>query len=208
MLDMDATGTRFEPPRWFWNALIWSGIGLFDATQTVVVMRSEGMHHAWVRLFATVLLSWLPWALATPLVLRLAREVPSGAMEAAFDVGGAPWGVRGHRPGMLAWTAAFEVALNPYAKVPGPDTFTFALPNKFYNSLLAFLILYAGILAVRYMLDSRERLALQQTEAARLNEQLSKAQLDALRRQIEPHFLFNALNAIAGLVREKRTMRR
>jgi LytS/YehU family sensor histidine kinase len=31
-----------------------------------------------------------------------------------------------------------------------------------------------------------------------------KAQLSALRRQIEPHFLFNTLNAIAGLVREKR----
>jgi sensor histidine kinase YesM len=57
------------------------------------------------------------------------------------------------------------------------------------------------------MLDSRERLAHQQTETARLNEQLSKAQLNALRRQIEPHFLFNTLNtlnAIAGLVREKR----
>jgi LytS/YehU family sensor histidine kinase len=54
------------------------------------------------------------------------------------------------------------------------------------------------------MLDSRERLSLQQTETARLNEQLSKAQLNALRRQIEPHFLFNTLNAIAGLVREKR----
>src|SRR6266699_542151 len=44
----------------------------------------------------------------------------------------------------------------------------------------------------------------QQTETARLNEQLSKAQLDSLRRQIEPHFLFNTLNAIAGLVRERR----
>jgi LytS/YehU family sensor histidine kinase len=47
-------------------------------------------------------------------------------------------------------------------------------------------------------------LAFQQTESARLNEQLSKAQLNALRRQIEPHFLFNTLNAIAGLVRERR----
>ncbi len=37
-----------------------------------------------------------------------------------------------------------------------------------------------------------------------MNEQLSRAQLDALRRQIEPHFLFNTLNSIAGLVREKR----
>jgi LytS/YehU family sensor histidine kinase len=47
-------------------------------------------------------------------------------------------------------------------------------------------------------------LTLQQTESARLNAQLSKAQLNALRRQIEPHFLFNTLNAIAGLVRQNK----
>ena len=66
------------------------------------------------------------------------------------------------------------------------------------------MILYGVILMVSYLLDSRERLALQQTETAHLNEQLSKAQLNALRKQIEPHFLFNTLNAISGLVREKR----
>jgi LytS/YehU family sensor histidine kinase len=65
-------------------------------------------------------------------------------------------------------------------------------------------VLYCVILAVGYVIDSNSRLAYQQTETARLNEQLSRAQLDALRRQIEPHFLFNTLNAIAGLVREKR----
>jgi LytS/YehU family sensor histidine kinase len=44
----------------------------------------------------------------------------------------------------------------------------------------------------------------QKTQAARLNEQLSNAKLDALQRQLEPHFLFNTLNSIAGLVRENK----
>ena len=64
---MHALRIRSETPRWFWIAAIWSGIALFDATQTVFVMRAEGMHHAWAQLFVTLLLSWLPWALATPL---------------------------------------------------------------------------------------------------------------------------------------------
>ena len=55
-------------PRWFWIAAFWLGIGLFDASQTVFVMRAEGMHHAWTALFVTSVLSWLPWALATPMV--------------------------------------------------------------------------------------------------------------------------------------------
>jgi two-component system, LytTR family, sensor kinase len=64
--------------------------------------------------------------------------------------------------------------------------------------------LYTFILAISFALDSRGRLAMQQAETARLNEQLSMAQLSALRQQIEPHFIFNALNAVAGLVREDR----
>jgi two-component system, LytTR family, sensor kinase len=76
--------------------------------------------------------------------------------------------------------------------------------RKFDNNLLASLILYGVILLVGWAADSRGRMARQREEAARLSEQLAKAQLGALRQQIEPHFLFNALNTIAGLVREGR----
>ncbi len=201
---MDATHTRSELPRWFWIAAIWSAVGLFDATQTVFVMRAEGMHHAWTQLFITSLVSWLPWALATPLVLRLGRRYSSVQLR-RFSA----WGR--HLAACVAiglvfsaWTASLEELLNPWAKVPGPEPFPRLWLHTFSNGLLSYAILYSGILLVGYMLDSRERLSLQQTETARLSEQLLKAQLNALRRQIEPHFLFNTLNAIAGLVREKR----
>jgi two-component system, LytTR family, sensor kinase len=90
--------------------------------------------------------------------------------------------------------------------MPVPHSLTISILwfDKFYNGILSSLVLYVAILAASYVLDSRERLAYQQTETARLSEQLSKAQLDALRRQIEPHFLFNTLNAVSGLVREGR----
>jgi two-component system, LytTR family, sensor kinase len=70
--------------------------------------------------------------------------------------------------------------------------------------VLIFLIAYALILTITYLVDSRDRIARQMTEAARLNEELSKAQLAALRGQMEPHFMFNTLNSIAGLVRDQR----
>jgi LytS/YehU family sensor histidine kinase len=100
------------------------------------------------------------------------------------------------------WLATWESLLNPWALSHGPDPFSQAWPHKFYGGMLADLILYGVLLLVVYLFDSRAKLALQQAETARLNEQLSKAQLNALRRQIEPHFLFKALNSIAGLVRE------
>ena len=74
---MDTTQSR----RWVWIASIWFGFGLFDATQTVLVMRSEGMHHAWTKLFVTLLLAWLPWALATPLVVSVHSVVSTDFAE-------------------------------------------------------------------------------------------------------------------------------
>lgn len=201
---MEALHKRIEPPRWFWIAAIWFGVGLFDATQTVFSMRAEGMHHNWPSLFVTVLLSWLPWALATSLIMRLDRKTFAGPL-----AGYLPWVT--HVAAFVtiglvsaAWTAGLEILLNPWAAYPAPDSFLPYWLHKFNNGFLSNLILYGAILLVSRVLDSRDRLARQQTETARLNEQLSKAQLDALRRQIEPHFLFNTLNAIAGLVREKR----
>ncbi len=201
---MNATRTESESPRWLWLAAIWFGLGLFDATQNVFVMRAEGMHHHWGRLFFTLLISWLPWILATPLVLRLTSRYPpvqwkrfstwSVHLAACVSIGIV----------QAAWVAMWEEWLNPWALTPGPDPFLQLWRHKFSYGLLSSLVLYGLILLVDHVLDSREQLARQQTETARLNERLSKAQLSALRRQIEPHFLFNTLNAIAGLVREKR----
>ena len=61
---------------WAYFAAVWTGIALFDATQTVVVMHAEGMHHRWAILFVSILFSWLPWAASTPFVLRLGRHYP------------------------------------------------------------------------------------------------------------------------------------
>src|SRR6266481_4585770 len=80
---MDSIRARHSP-RWFWIALIWSGVGLFDAAQNVFVMRAEGMHHAWVRLFVRLTMTWLPWALGTPLVLYLGRRYPPPRIRPVF----------------------------------------------------------------------------------------------------------------------------
>jgi sensor histidine kinase YesM len=52
-----------------------------------------------------------------------------------------------------------------------------------------------------YFLEARTR----ETQAARLSAQLAEARLGALRMQINPHFLFNSLNAITVLVRDQDT---
>jgi signal transduction histidine kinase len=201
---MDTNAIHTQSHRWIWIVSIWFGFGLVDAMQTVFVMRAEGMQHAWVKLFVTTALSWLPWALATTLVLRLGRRFPPVNLKPFVT-----WLVHVAACASIglifaAWTMWLEVLLNPYANSSAPGPFAHLWFDKFYSGILSSLILYAAILTVGYVLNSKARLAFQRTETARLNEQLSKAQLNALRQQIEPHFLFNTLNAVAGLVREGR----
>jgi len=60
------------------------------------------------------------------------------------------------------------------------------------------LLTYAGLTAALFALAQRR-------ERAALEAQLARAQLDALRAQIHPHFLFNTLNAVSVLVRKQDT---
>jgi len=201
---MAATSGEPKSQSWIWIASIWSAVAVFDATQTVLAMRAEGMHHNWTELFVWVLLSWVPWALATPIILTLGRRYPPVHLTRISWLAVHLSACAGIGLVWSAWIAWLETLLDPWAKSPPTQPFFMLWRFKFYNGLLLFLMLYGFVLAVSYVLRSRERMARQQTETARLNEQLSKAQLDALRRQIEPHFLFNTLNAISGLIREKR----
>ncbi|HEU4993724.1 MAG TPA: histidine kinase [Gemmatimonadaceae bacterium] len=70
--------------------------------------------------------------------------------------------------------------------------------------MVYFAVLGAGV-ARDYFLRYRKRLE----ETARLQQQLAQARLDALRTQLNPHFLFNTLNAVSALVdRDARGARR
>ena len=71
------------------------------------------------------------------------------------------------------------------------------------------LILTLGIVATGVARSYSLRLRSRREQAIQLTSQLAEARLDALRRQLDPHFLFNTLNAIASLVeRDPRGVRR
>jgi hypothetical protein len=187
---------------WIWITSIWLGFGVVDAAQTVFVMRSEGMHHLWVKLFVATVFFWVPWAIATGPVMELGRRFPPG--KGAGVVGWLIHLAACAAIGLMftAWTTWLERFFDLYGRWQDPGTFAQLWLGKFTSGILSSLVLYAGIVAVSYLVESRVRLARQQAETARLNEQLVQAQLDALRSQIEPHFLFNALNVVSGLIRE------
>ena len=117
----------------------------------------------------------------------------------------------------LVWAATVSLDTGGEA----PTLFLEAMPNIYTRVVLLFVILWFGVAAAvtaaeatHEALAQRERAAAHEAElsereirAARLRErtaqlegQLAAAQLDALRMQLNPHFLFNTLHAVSTLM--------
>jgi two-component system, LytTR family, sensor kinase len=72
----------------------------------------------------------------------------------------------------------------------------FPIQYSFFSTLIIFSLWLSAYLIVKKLLKSQ----LIYAENMRLNLQLSNAQLDILRGQINPHFMFNSLNNIRSLI--------
>jgi len=189
---------------WGWIILIWSAVGLVDACQTVFFLQSIGGQRASLLAFGAEFATWLPWLLATPLVNALARQhSPIRSVNLTM--------VAVHLAAFVAisvvaetWFVWLELTFNPWGGHPDGLTFIDAWRASLPYQAPTFLIVYAVIATVTLVLDARDTMVRRIAETARLNEELSRAQLAALRQQVEPHFMFNTLNSIVGLVRDNR----
>jgi LytS/YehU family sensor histidine kinase len=68
--------------------------------------------------------------------------------------------------------------------------------------LVSGVVTYAAVLGVASAVESQRRLSDRDTRAAKLEADLARAQVQAIKMQVQPHFLFNTLHAINVLIRE------
>jgi two-component system LytT family sensor kinase len=157
------TETQHDVPstRWHWIAAIWLAYALFDASQTVLVMRAVG-RDAWLVIFGTAFVSWLPWVLATPFIIRLARRYTINRVGIASTVGV-------HLATLVvvsliasAWFATLQVLFNPWRYQQHP-TFVEAWRTSFPYQVLPYLIVYGLIWAITLIVDARARMTRQTT---------------------------------------------
>ena len=159
---------------------------------------------------------WWCWALLTPVVFALARRFrldgPGLALAAVahLAVGLALSVAHISAVGTLYWHTITVPAL-PY--LPPSAQKRLATPlgqiEVFLGSYLVVDVMtYCAVVLAWHALEfhrrlvERERTALTlEARAATLEAQMHEARLNALRMELHPHFLFNTLNAIAGLVR-------
>ncbi len=110
------------------------------------------------------------------------------------DHGGAAL-ASGHLEGLRA-TIRFMLWRWPYLEALGYRRLVFLDIQRFSLEVLLYAVAWVACAAI-FMQISRQKEALQTSE---LKQQLSVAHLRALQMQLEPHFLFNTLNAITTLV--------
>lgn len=76
------------------------------------------------------------------------------------------------------------------------DRFRLGLMSRLHLHFLT----YVGVVGAWHWLAQQHRLRERERQAQELSRQLAEARLQALRMQLNPHFLFNTLNAIATLL--------
>jgi two-component system LytT family sensor kinase len=85
---------------------------------------------------------------------------------------------------------------------PPPESFAEIYTNEVLGGLGTNILLFATISGAAYAYFYYQRARAIELSALRLDQQLSEARLEALRSQLNPHFLLNALNSIAMLARD------
>ena len=78
--------------------------------------------------------------------------------------------------------------------------------NRYFLLILNFtptnVMFYWGVIVIEHALDYYQKLQERELRASQLEAQLAQSQLQVLKMQLHPHFLFNTLNAISALIRE------
>jgi len=188
-----------RPARWLAYAGLWALIVSVFASQLYLA----GYVRPWPRAFAAEAVYWLAWWILLPLLFAWCRRLKDTS-----------WNVRG--PALLLGALAalllaplvaqclhfLQIALRLCVGDCEPAFLPFSAPwfAQAVRSAGVNLPVYAGFVlawhAASYYREARDR----ELRAAELEGLLHQSQLEALRSQLNPHFLFNALHSMAELV--------
>jgi len=181
---------------------LWLAAILYVVVLSLTLVRVPGDRAALRAPVLEQILFLLLWGAATPGIIWSAERLPIERKR---------WRTR--LPIHLALAIAFIVALNLAAPtivwvVRGRSSPLGAVMRHGVTELAVVghlaLIVYAFILGAGHYLHTLDVRREEQLRAERLRADLASAQLRALTLQLQPHFLFNALNAVGALILTER----
>lgn len=189
-----------------WSAIFgfWIFFGVLNASTTYVGLLAENFPVPFWPMFFWQLLGWGCWALFTPLVLWLGRRFP---IERATLARALPVHLVACVLIFAAHMAFFSyltMRFTPFGPPREPRSFWEMFVGRATSQFHIDLLIYGATLGTSYAVSYYARYRERERTAAQLEARLAQAQLQALKMQLHPHFLFNTLNGIAGLVRDNK----
>lgn len=178
--------------------IVWTLISLFEAARYYFFPDPDDGPLTWPRALGVGFGLWYTWGLLGLLAVPLSRRFPVEARH---------WPSRLllHAVAGPAFAAVKLVLDYPVIKTfycPRPDTLT--LPVFLHMGLggpfLRYILYYWAIIGISHALDYYSKYRDGQLQAAQLEAGLTRARLQLLKTQLQPHFLFNTLNAISALI--------
>jgi two-component system, LytTR family, sensor kinase len=180
---------------WLETALIfaaWTVFGLTLANQFYMQFELRGQPVSWGLALRHGLFEAYLWAFSTLAIFWLARRFPleRGRMLRSSAV---------HLAGAVVLSVArvaFTVELSRQVEWLSERSFS----RQFWGTSSQNLLFYALLLGIAHAVLYHERYRERERAAERLAAGLTEARLQALKMQLQPHFLFNTLNAISALI--------
>ncbi len=195
----DGASKRQRLVKWGLIALGWTLFGLFFASEVIIIRAYEGRPMKLGETLAAWMICACVWLSLTPLLLYLARRFPLERRR---------W-LKSTLVHLAASVAFSLLQLGAYVLVAllvglysGQQPFFASFRNLFIASFHFDLLTYWAIIGLSQALDYYRKYRERELRAAQLETTLAQAQLDALRMQLHPHFLFNTLNSISVLMAE------
>lgn len=182
---------NYRGGRWMAAALLWSILGLLFALPAF-------SSPDWTPPLLGSLTQWWAWGLVTPLIFWTDTRLPLKEKQLGMRI-------LAHLLASVVLTIFYVyvfaamralVGLSPWRAMAGTRFLTMAFHGGILWSWLVYWVIFGARQTFRYY----QHYLASELRLERMERSFSQARLNALRMQLDPHFLFNALNTISSQV--------
>jgi signal transduction histidine kinase len=197
---MSLLANRSRWQRWGIILGLWLGVftllALFDTLQTCLLLNAVRRDIPFRTILGRGFAEWYLWALLAPVLFWQVRRLPLDGLHWLRNLG-----LLGVASGLLSVVKIGLdipfIMLFPVEPLRSPGE---VFEILFFGKFLVYLLICGVILGLSQALAYHRKYREREVHALQLAAQLAQAELQVLKMQLQPHFLFNTLHAISALI--------